>query len=164
MIKPSKKCSIDMSFTEAARAFPKRNDLYAYMLHHFAKMVPEPVRSHRQYNNQTQRGFGEDAFHAMWWLLFREFKPVECVEIGVYRGQIISLWALIAKLLDYHANISGVSPFEPVVDSTTKYSEGVDYIKDTLETFKRYGLDKPTLVKAHSQGEVALDHLASKRV
>jgi hypothetical protein len=34
----------------------------------------------------------------MWFTLLCEFKPAQCLEIGVYRGQVVSLWGLIAKL------------------------------------------------------------------
>jgi len=32
---------------------------------------PAELKKHRRYFLQDQRGFGEDAFHVMWWMLFR---------------------------------------------------------------------------------------------
>jgi hypothetical protein len=49
-------------------------------------LVMVALREPRHYFNQCRRGFGEDAFHAMWFLLFRQFRPVSFLEIGVYRG------------------------------------------------------------------------------
>jgi len=163
MIKPQKKYDIDLSFTEAVKMFPGRNDLYAYMLHYFANVGPDPIRVHRKYNNLTSKGLGEDAFHAMWWLLIREFKPANCLEIGVYRGQIISLWTMIAEVLGCDINVSGISPFEPVGDTTSRYCEEYDYLKDTLETFDHFGLKHPTLIKGLSQDKVSLEYLRSKK-
>src|ERR1700730_5978673 len=33
---------------------------------------PEELHSHRNYFTKSRRGFGEDAFHVMWFLLFNE--------------------------------------------------------------------------------------------
>ena len=54
--------------------------------------LPFSIINHRVYFSKEFRGFGEEAFHSMWYLLLSEFKPKNCLEIGVYRGQIISLW------------------------------------------------------------------------
>jgi len=35
---------------------------------------------------ENRRGFGENAFHTMWYLLLEEFKPATFLEIGVFRG------------------------------------------------------------------------------
>jgi hypothetical protein len=51
----------------------------------------------------------------MWYLLLRDEvlnRPTpELLEIGVYKGQVISLWALIATQLEKSAQITAVSPF-----------------------------------------------------
>jgi hypothetical protein len=60
---------------------------YVRCFHHFHGRLPKPLREHRAYFTQSGRGFGEDAFHTMWFLLFREFNPASFLEIGVYRGQ-----------------------------------------------------------------------------
>jgi hypothetical protein len=52
----------------------------------------------------------------MWYLLLRDDvlnRPdPELLEIGVYKGQVISLWALIAAQLRRPAAITAVSPFQ----------------------------------------------------
>lgn len=68
-----------------------------------------------------QRGFGEDAFHAMWYELIKEYKPKKMLEIGAYRGQIISAWALVTKELDISCDIQGISPFTSVGDDVSTY-------------------------------------------
>ena len=53
----------------------------------------------------TKNSFGEDSFHVLWYLLLDEFKPKEILEIGVYRGQVLTLWSLISKELEIKTNI-----------------------------------------------------------
>src|ERR1700683_3389694 len=56
-----KKFTRDLSFADAAEAFPDRNDLYAYMHHYLHHLAPPELREHRAYFQQEMRGFGEDA-------------------------------------------------------------------------------------------------------
>lgn len=74
----------ELTFNEAVATYKDRNSLYSYMHHYFHRRCPQRIREHREYFSIEQRGFGEDAFHAMWWLLMREFKPRKYIEIGVY--------------------------------------------------------------------------------
>src|SRR6516225_3252702 len=80
----------DLSFSQAVRCFPSRNDLFAYMHRYFFTRLPHPLREHRVYFSEKGRGFGEEAFHSMWYLVLREFRPSTLMEIGVFRGQVIS--------------------------------------------------------------------------
>lgn len=74
------------------------------------------LREHRDYIEKNDLGFGERAFHYMWLIviekLTKDFDEIKVLEIGVYKGQIISLWALIAKKLDLKIEITGITPLE----------------------------------------------------
>lgn len=74
------------------------------------------LKEHRDYVEQNKLGFGDRAFHYMWFLLFRELKKkqqkVKALEIGVYKGQVISLWSLLSRELNIQAEISAVSPLK----------------------------------------------------
>ncbi|SMG59948.1 class I SAM-dependent methyltransferase [Paraburkholderia susongensis] len=152
----------DLSFTEAVKKYPDRNALYAYMHHYYKYMAPKELREHRHYFTSEQRGFGEDAFHAMWWLLLREYRPRNCLEIGVYRGQVTSLIGLIAKLCGFECEIHGISPFSPVGDTVSTYLTNIDYLEDTLASNRRFGLPDPQLLKAYSTDPVAIQHIQSR--
>src|SRR5437899_11548455 len=65
----------DRSFIAATVRFPERNALYRSMVHYYRHHLPPRLREHRIYFAQNHRGFGENAFHAMWWILLRELKP-----------------------------------------------------------------------------------------
>lgn len=146
----------DLCFSRAVEQFPKRNDLHAYMHHYFHHLCSQIIKDHRTYFKADQRGFGEDAFHAMWWLLLREFQPRTSLEIGIYRGQIISLWALIAKQLNITCEIYGISPFTSLGDTVSQYRQDLDYLSDTLNCFRYWQLTPPTLIKALSTDPLAV--------
>jgi hypothetical protein len=148
----------DLSFTEAARRFSARNELYAYMHRYFLTQLPEPLRQHRAYFAQNGRGFGEEAFHSMWYLLLREFKPSQLLEIGVFRGQVISLWGLIGKIVGTPANIRCISPFSQATDQVSFYQK-LNYLDDVMENFRHFALPKPGYCKALSTDPEALAYL-----
>lgn len=153
----------DASFTAATETFAKRNELYAYMHHHLHNLSPAIVREHRRYFQQERRGFGEDAFHAMWFTLLREFQPKECLEIGIYRGQVISLWALIARELGFACEAYGISPFTSAGDEISTYMGSIDYLEDTLLNHRHFGLPEPKLLRAFSTDPEALELIRSRR-
>lgn len=157
------KYSTDYSFGQAVAFYISRNSLHEYAHHYFSWFCPQIVKDHRFYFNQNSRGFGEDAFHAMWWILLRETHPRYCLEIGVYRGQVISLWALIAKELGFLCEVHGISPFSPLGDSVSVYRQDVDYMVDTMNSFKYFSLPEPILIKALSTDPVAVAHISSHK-
>lgn len=128
----------------------------------FHRTVPAELRTHRGYYRIDRRGFGEDAFHTMWWRLVREFKPQSFLEIGVYRGQVVSLIALLSKLEGIPCEITGISPFSSTGDSVSKYRSDLNYLEDTLAHFKHFGLPEPVLVNAFSTDREAVEVIASR--
>ncbi|MES2924205.1 MAG: class I SAM-dependent methyltransferase [Verrucomicrobiota bacterium] len=128
----------------------------------FHRTIPAELRAHRAYYGIDRRGFGEDAFHTMWWRLVREFKPESFLEIGVYRGQVVSLIGLLAKLEGIHCEITGISPFSSSGDSVSRYRSDLNYLEDTLTHFKHFGLPAPDLVNAFSTDPEALQVIASR--
>lgn len=128
----------------------------------FHRTVPAELRDHRAYYRIDRRGFGEDAFHTMWWRLVREFKPASFLEIGVYRGQVVSLIALLSKLEGIRCEITGISPFSSSGDSVSQYRSDLNYLEDTLNHFKHFGLPQPALVNAYSTDSEALKVIASR--
>lgn len=157
------KFSSRMSFTEAAKKFTLRNELHAYMHHYLLHLAPIPVREHRKYFSQNMRGFGEGALHGMWWTIFQEFKPKLVLEIGVYRGQVVTLWGLSAKLLDLKCEVHGVSPFTPAGDKVSSYMDNLDYLQDTLNSSRYFDLPDPIFIKAYSTDVDAVNYIKSHK-
>ena len=124
--------------------------------------LPEPLRTHRAHFEAGGRGFGEKAFHVMWFLLFREFSPASFLEIGVFRGQTLSLAALLARQFKLDCSTQGISPFSAAGDAVSKYRRDVDYYDDTLKNFAHFSLPAPVLLKAYSTDEAARKLVASR--
>ena len=76
----------------------------------------EILSGHRKFIEKNNLGFGDAAFHAMWVKILeagiRKFSRLRALEIGVFKGQIISLWALLAKTYAWPIEISGISPLK----------------------------------------------------
>jgi hypothetical protein len=138
---------------------------YLECLRYFHQQLPGELKDHRAYFHnvpRNRRGFGEDAFHVLWFLLFREFRPSNFLEIGVFRGQIISLAALLARMGGWKCDVFGISPFTAAGDSVSRYREDIDYHSDTLTNFSYFGLPQPQLVRAVSTDPQARDLVASR--
>jgi len=136
---------------------------YLRAFRYFHRRLPPPLQEHRRYFSTGGRGFGEDAFHTMWFLLRREFRWESFLEIGVFRGQTLSLCALLSRLNRQPCEAHGISPFSSAGDSITRYADRVDYWEDTLANFCHFGLSPPQLLKAYSTDAAALERIASRQ-
>lgn len=157
-----RRLDIDLSFSEVMSRYHSRSDVYAYMHHCFRYQCPTEITGHREYFRQGNRGFGEDAHYAAWWLLLKEYRPTTCLEIGVYRGQTVCLWALIGDLEGMQLDVHGVSPFDATGDQVSKYRSDIDYLEDTKDNFSHFGLPLPTFVRDLSTGTTAVSHIAGR--
>src|SRR4051812_21458364 len=76
-----------------------QNDALWHQFNELLHAVPLLAR-HRLWVEANQHGFGDRAFHYLWFLLLRDeilTRPApQVLEIGVYKGQVISLWAALA--------------------------------------------------------------------
>jgi predicted O-methyltransferase YrrM len=72
------------------------------------------LASHRRHVEANQLGFGDPAFHALWRgllaLAHQRHGPVNALEIGVFKGQVISLWALLARHHAWPVHVHAISP------------------------------------------------------
>lgn len=124
------------------------------------------LANHRRHVESNRLGFGDPAFHAMWATLLEHasmrFGTVRTLEIGVFKGQVISLWSLLARERELDLHVSALSPlagqpmphghilswlryhldprFRERVDNGDFY-ETDDYERVVREHFSHYGLD-----------------------
>lgn len=145
-----------------AQSLQDPTKFYLWAFWYFHRRLPPALQQHRRYFAARRRGFGEEAFHTMWFVLFREFKPATFLEIGVYRGQVISLASLLARELNSPCEVHGISPFSAAGDAVSRYLTGIDYWTDTLRNFDHFGLPHPHLLKALSTEPVARAHIQSR--
>lgn len=135
---------------------------YLKCFRYFHFQLPEALRKHREYFQQDRRGFGEDAFHVMWFILFREFAFRNFLEIGVYRGQTLSLISLLQQQHG-HGEVTGISPFSAVGDTVSEYLQEVDYLEDTRTNFSAFSLPAPELLRAYSTDSEAVTLILSRQ-
>lgn len=154
---------LECGFLEVKKVFPEVNDQYDYFHHYFWNRAPRWVREHRAYFNDSGRGFGEDAFHAMWYLIFKGSRPKLALEIGVYRGQVVSLWAMLAEKLGIECEIHGISPFTSTGDSVSEYLKDIDYYADTVGNCGKFAFKIPVFHKGFSTGKSMRDIIESKK-
>lgn len=75
----------------------------------------DPLLSrHRTHVEHHRLGTGERAFHSLWAGLLaasaRRFGRTRALEIGVFKGQIISLWALLAREYGLDVEVHALTP------------------------------------------------------
>ena len=148
------------SLDEFAISHSKKDptEFYRKCVAYFDKHLPDDLKAHRAYFRQNQRGFGEDAFHVRWSLLVYLYQPVNFLEIGVYRGQVLSLVTLLQKLRGLESRNTGLGPFERVGDdaSVGAYGYCTDWLEDIRTNVSHFGLKQPELVKAYSTEDHAV--------
>jgi hypothetical protein len=74
------------------------------------------LREHRAWVERYQFGYGQRAFHYLWYLLIQSLgtggTPVRVLEIGVFKGQTISLAQLIGRALGIEVSVTAISPLQ----------------------------------------------------
>jgi hypothetical protein len=149
------------------------------------------LRRHRDWVEQHGWGFGDRAFHYMWWLLLEDLaaragtSEVKLLEIGVFKGQVLSLWALVCRELSVAGKLIGVSPLlgkpplpgilhriRMLVDRRYRQDAQVgnlhlssDYSEDVKRIFDVFGLtmEQVELIKGLSQEPLVWGQLRDRR-
>jgi hypothetical protein len=97
--------------------------------------------SHRTYIEQNNLGFGERPFHVMWRELIKLLpNNFNFLEIGVYKGQILSLIKLLSDNQNKSIDYIGVTPLNNSGDKFSKY-EVTDYNKTIIDLFNHFNLE-----------------------
>lgn len=131
---------------------------FYYAYHKKFYLLPRPIVDHRLYFELSGRSFGERAFHSMWFDIIQKVRgDIRFLEIGVYRGNTISLVGLIAEVLDRKYELTAVSPFSPANDSVSVYADDIDYLEDTLLNFDRVGVRPPKIIRGYSNDPSVID-------
>jgi hypothetical protein len=152
----------DIRRTDWTKSLQDPTAFYVHCLHYYQTRLPEKLREHRQYFSTNQRGFGEDSFHPMWFSLIREFQPANFLEIGVFRGQTISLVTLLSQMNGTPCDVWGISPFSGAQDSVSKFPQGLDYETDTHANFDHFQLPHARLLRAFSTDAEAVKLIRSR--
>lgn len=160
-LKPKYRFESEWTFSEVMSKFQDENTRYKYFVWYFRNHLSSGLVAHRGFFSSGSRGFGESAFHAMWEKLLDEFIPTSLLEIGVYRGQTISLWHLILAKNDVDPEIWGVSPLSSAGDTVSTYAD-IDYERDILSSFSALGLAEPKIFRGKSQDSKSVLFMRSR--
>ena len=154
----------DWTFSEIQERLENENDRYEYFHWHFRRHLPAAFVNHRQYFMSIDNWCGEDSFHSMWFKLLSEYQPSKVLEIGVHRGQTLSLFALAAREGGWNAEVWGLGPLSGAGDSVSKYKDSsFDYRADIARNFREFCLPEPQLFQAYSQDTTADAFVGAKK-
>jgi hypothetical protein len=96
---------------------------------------------HRRYVQQNNLGYGEDPFHVIWREIVKNSpNNFKFLEIGVYKGQVLSLIKLLSKYYKKNGKILGVSPFDGAGDKYSKY-DNINYLNIIQKLFNQFNLE-----------------------
>ena len=113
----------------------------------FKAMVNEysELKNHRDWVVQNDFGYGNRAFHWMWNLICKELPTdFKFLEIGVFKGQVISLMSLLNKHHKKDGMVYGITPLTNAGDKYSKHPE-VDYEAHIQRIYQNFGLDASDL-------------------
>jgi hypothetical protein len=155
-----------------------------------ATWADSALAEHRKYIEVNRLGFGDPAFHSMWRILLNEaavrFADIRALEIGVYKGQVICLWALLARLDTIRLKVEAVTPlrgrpnnlrglgqrlkyltsatFRENIRNGNFYEDG-DYFASIDALFRRFDVDfsKVNLHRGYSTESQIIADLASRQ-
>lgn len=101
------------------------------------------LKEHRNWTEQNIFGFGERSFLWMWWLLIKEM-PAEFtfVEIGVFRGAILSVVRMIADMQGKKVIRYGITPLSTASDAGKNDNWESDYKADIEKMHDQFGIEK----------------------
>jgi len=122
--------SIDQVYRDKARVHRKTYDAALGIMQRSRALL-----AHREYVAKKLLGFGDYAFHGAWSLLIDAMpETFRFLEIGVYKGNIVSLVGMLAYARGKNAFVVGVSPFDGGADRYNGFeNEDCSAAVDALE-------------------------------
>ena len=99
------------------------------------------LKQHRDWVETNMWGYGERQFHYMWNLIVKELpQNFKALEIGVFKGQIVSLLSLLNREYEKHGIVFGITPLRPADDKFSKHPD-IDYNLAIATIYKAFALD-----------------------
>lgn len=150
------------SLAEFAASWLDTPDAHGRVVDTFRAAVnadPE-LKSSRDHIEAGAWGFGDRAFHWLWKLVIDEIPPVfSFMEVGVHRGQVLSLVMLLAERTKRSSTIVGVSTFDGVtgnIGPERDYREDVLSLLDERNHYDPLGSHALRLIKGNSTADATI--------
>ena len=97
--------------------------------------------NHRSFIEAHGLGYGNRPFHAMWRELVKLMPDnFNFLEIGVYKGQVLSLIKLLSDNQEKDVRYIGVTPLDKSGDKFSEY-DSADYVHAISNLFRHFNLD-----------------------
>jgi hypothetical protein len=99
------------------------------------------LTNHRMYIESNNLGFGEKPFHVIWRELVKS-QPInfKFLEIGVYKGQVLSLVKLLSDNYNKVVDYVGITPLNDSADKFSNY-DSVNYDQIITSLFNHFNLE-----------------------
>ena len=116
------------------------NEIYEFFLNEYNNDLT--LINHRTYIEDNNLGYGEKPFHVIWReIVNSQPKKFKFLEIGVYKGQVLSLVKLLSDLKNKECEFYGVTPLSDVGDKYLKKYDAVNYALTIESLFKKFNLE-----------------------
>jgi hypothetical protein len=148
------------TLAEVQQAWIDRPEVHKEIHETFIERVNEQpeLNAHRTFVENHVFGFGERSFHWLWHLVIKEMpEKFTFLEIGVLKGQTLSLCEMLAQQQGKKAKRYGVTPLSTeggVWESD--YAKDIELIHDTFNLAKNYTIlnglsEDPEIIKKASK-------------
>lgn len=115
------------------------DEIYDSFLNEFNQ--DEVLQKHRFYIEKNNCGFGERPFHVLWREIIKSQKSkFKFLEIGVYKGQVLSLVKYLSDLYEKQVDFYGVTPLKNLGDKYSTY-EDTNYAQVIKKIFDDFNLN-----------------------
>jgi len=113
------------------------------------------LKFHRDFVVKNGWGYGNRALHWMWNILIEHApQDFKFLEIGVFKGQVISLASLLNKEYNKNGKIYGITPLSSSGDKYATHPD-IDYEEAIMTIYAQFGLDASDLeiIQGYSNDE-----------
>lgn len=118
------------------------NEVYSDFLNQYYE--DSLLVNHRTYIENNKLGFGEKPFHIIWRELVKnQSDNFKFLEIGVYKGQVLSLVKLLSDTYKKNVELYGVTPLDSLGDKFSSYDK-TNYQSVIENLFKTFNLEFST--------------------
>ena len=143
---------------EVIEFYKKDDDNKNHVIYEEFKNNLQQVPLFYEHFSKTE-GFGELPFSWNWYIILKEMPDeFKFLEIGVYKGRLLSLIKLISNMLNKKSIIYGITPLDNIGDKYSKY-DNANYFNAIKNAFlyNHLDLENVTIVKGLSQDKDVLE-------
>jgi glycosyltransferase involved in cell wall biosynthesis len=117
------------------------------------------LKEHREWVIANDFGYGNRSLHWMWNLIIKDLPHnFKFLEIGVYKGQIISLASLLSQHHKKEGTVFGITPLDATGDKFSKHPV-IDYENAIATIYAQFGLtgDDLNIIEGLSNDKAVLE-------